>query len=85
MEILKPSLTEITTKYYVRNSLKDVRNFKDKYITIFVNIFLFLLFIILVGGLLYYKYKGKLSPQEKAIKEREKKIISFSKITPNIL
>jgi hypothetical protein len=80
MEILKPSLTELTTKYYVRNSLKEVRKFKDKYITIFVNIFLFLLFIILVGGLLYYKYKGKLSPQEKAIKNREKKLYIFQKL-----
>ena len=42
MDIVKPSLTEFTTKYYVRHSLKEARIFKDKYITIFVNIILFL-------------------------------------------
>ena len=71
MEITKPSLTEFYTKYYVRHSLKEVRVFKDKYITIFANIFLFLIFVLLVGGLLLYKYKGKLTPQEKKNKERK--------------
>jgi hypothetical protein len=80
MESLKPSLTELTTKYYIRNSLKEVRQFKDKYITIFVNIFLFLLFIGVIGGLLYYKYKGKLTPQEKKVKEQEKKRYLFQKL-----
>ena len=80
MEFTKPSLTEFTTKYYIRNSLREVRQFKDKYITIFVNIFLFLVLISLIGGLLYYKYKGKLTPQEKIIKEREKKLYLFQKL-----
>ena len=62
MDFAKPSLTEFTTKYYIRNSLKDVRQFKDKYITIFFNISLFLLFIVIGSGLLFYKYKGKLTP-----------------------
>ena len=80
MELSKPLLTEFSTKYYIRHSLKDVRRLKDKYITIFVNIFLFLLFVGLVGGLLYYKYKGKLTPQEKKQKEQQKKQYIFQKL-----
>ena len=80
MELNRPSLTEFNTKYFVRHSLKETRNFKDKYITIFVNIFLFILFVGTIGGLLYYKYKGKLTPEEKAMKERQRKLYLFQKL-----
>ena len=80
MEFAKPLLTEFSAKYYIRHSLKEVRRLKDKYITIFVNIVLFLLFIGVCAGLLYYKYKGKLTPQEKSIKERQKKMYLFQKL-----
>jgi len=80
MEILKPSLTNLTTKFHIRMSLKESRQFKDKYITIAVNILLFLAFVILFGSLLYYKYKGKLTPQEKHIKDNQKKQYLFQKL-----
>ena len=80
MDLSKPSLTEFSTKYYIRHSLKEVRRIKDKYITILVNILLFLLFIGTIGGLLYYKYKGKLTPEQKKLKEQEKKIYIFQKL-----
>jgi len=80
MDIVKPSLTEFTTKYYVRHSLKEARIFKDKYITIFVNIILFLSFIMLFGGLLYYKYKGKLTPEEKYRISKQKQQYIFEKL-----
>jgi len=80
MEIVKPSLTEFTTKYYIRHSLKETRLFKDKYITIFINIFLFLLFFMTLGGLLYYKYKGKLTPEEKYNISKRKQQYIFEKL-----
>jgi hypothetical protein len=80
MDLSKPSLTEFSTKYYIRHSLKEVRRIKDKYITILVNILLFLLFIGTIGGLLYYKYKGKLTPEQKKLKEQEKKMYIFQKL-----
>lgn len=79
MDFPKPALTEFSTKFYLRNSLREVRRFKDKYITIFANILLFCLFIGIFGGLLYYKYKGKLTPQEKIQKEKVKKQYLFQK------
>ena len=80
MEFTKPVLTEFTTKYYIRHSLKEARAFKDKYLTIFANIFLFILFIGIACGLLYYKYKGKLTPEEKYNKDNEKKQYLFEKL-----
>jgi len=53
---------------------------KNKYITIIVNICLFLLLIGVISGLLYYKYKGKLTPYEKKIKDQEKKIYLYKKL-----
>ena len=80
MEITQPLLTEFNTKYFVRHSLKEAREFKDKYITIFVNILLLLIFVLLIGGLLWYKYKGKLTPQEKKSKEQKEKMYLFQKL-----
>jgi len=73
MESLTPSLIENTTKFYLKNALKESRNIKNKYINLGVNIFLFLLFILLFFGFLLYKYKGKMTSEEKEIKDREKK------------
>ena len=80
MNYIKPSLTENATKYYIRKSLIEVRQFKDKYITIFVNILLLLILIGAISAFLLFKYKGKLTPQEKVIKEREKKQYLFKKL-----
>ena len=80
MDFTKPTLTEFTTKYYIRNSLKEVRVFKDKYISIFANVFLLLLFILVIGGLLLYKYKGKLTVEEKLIQDNKKKQYIFEKL-----
>lgn len=80
MEFTKPSLTEFDTRYYIRHSLKESRKFKDKYITIFVNILFFLIFVFFLGGILLYKYKGKLTPQEKKNNEEKKKQYIFQKL-----
>lgn len=80
MEFIKPTLTEISTKYYIRNSLKEVRLIKDKYISICANVFLFVFFILVISGLLYYKYKGKLTPEQEVIKNNIKKQYIFEKL-----
>lgn len=80
MEYSKPLLTEFTTKFYIKNSLKEVRQFKNKYITVIVNILLFLLFIGGITLLLYCKYKGKPTKEELKIKENQKKQYLFEKL-----
>ena len=72
MEKITPALIENSTKFYLKTALKESRNIKNKYINICVNIFLFILFIIVIVGFLLYKYKGKLTPEEREKKAREK-------------
>ena len=38
------------------------------------------LFILVIGGFLMYKYKGKLTPAEMAIKNRKKQEYIFTKL-----
>lgn len=78
--LIKPSLIEYSTKYYIKNSLKQARAFKDKYITISVNIGLFLLLVSCISALLFYKYKGRLTPSESHKKSYEKKMYIYKKL-----
>ncbi len=80
MEYSKPLLTELTTKFYIKNSLKEVRTFKNKYISIIINILLLLFFVGTIALLLFYKYKGKPTPEEIKIKENQKKHYLFEKL-----
>lgn len=80
MEVLKPNLIEPSTKYYIKHALKESRKLKDYYINITVNILLFIFFGLFIGGLLLYKYKGKLTPEELKKKENEKKMFLMKKM-----
>ena len=80
MEARIPYLIENDTKFFIKHALRTSRNYKDKYINIATNILLFFLFIILFCGLLYYKYKGKLSQEEINYKDSEKKKYFFQKL-----
>jgi glucan phosphoethanolaminetransferase (alkaline phosphatase superfamily) len=78
--LIKPSLIENSTKYYISHSLKQTRALKDKYITIGVNIGLFILLISGIAALLLYKYRGKLSPYESHKKDYAKKMYIYKKL-----
>lgn len=80
MDVLKPNLIEPSTKYYIKHALKESRKLKDYYINITVNILLFIFFWLFIGGLLLYKYKGKLTPEELKKKENEKKMFLMKKM-----
>jgi hypothetical protein len=80
MEITKPLLTENMNKYLIKKSLRQVRNFKNYYITLIVNISFFILFVGTIIIFLYYRYKGKLTPEEKEAKEKLKKQYLFEKL-----
>jgi hypothetical protein len=69
---INPKLTEPGVKSFLNRALKDSHIYKEKYYNIVFNLGLFLFFIILVGLILYFKYKGKISPLEKVKKEKEK-------------
>jgi hypothetical protein len=79
-EFDKPTLIEPGVKYFLNETLKQCHIFKNKHNNHIMNIVLLSGFFILLGLILLYKYKGKLTPAEKINKNNEKKQYILSKI-----
>jgi hypothetical protein len=69
----KPVLTEPGVKYFMSEVLKTCKDKKSVFTNNIFNLVLFLIFILIMGGFLYYKYRGRLTPEEKDAKLREQK------------
>jgi hypothetical protein len=76
----KPILTEPGVRYFLNETLKQCHLFKEKYNNTMFNIWVTIAFFIILGLLLLYKYKGKLTPEEVVGKETQKKQYILSKI-----
>jgi hypothetical protein len=76
----KPMLTEPGVKYFINETLKQCHIFKENYQHIIFNIVLLVVFFIILGVLLLYKYKGKLTTEEIEEKKLLKKQYILSKI-----
>lgn len=68
----KPKLIEPGVKYFLNNVLKQSHIIKEKFYNTIFNIGMFIFFLLILGGILLYKYKGKLTPVEIAQKNKEK-------------
>ena len=79
-EYNKPILIEPGVKYFLSETLKQCHEFKNKYNNYIINIVLLILFIIILCFILLYKYRGKLTPVEKNMKEMQKKQYILTKI-----
>jgi hypothetical protein len=79
-ENTRPMLTEPGVKYFINETLKQCHCFKEKYQNMMFNIGLLVVFFIILGILLLYKYKGKLTREEMEEKELVKKQYILSKI-----
>lgn len=77
---MENSLTEPYIKYYIRNTLKKCREYKDVNINMFFNIGMTILFVFIIGLFLYSKYKGRLTPSEIAEKNKTKQNYIISKL-----
>jgi len=73
-------LTEPGVKYFLNETLKQCHKFKEKYQNMVFNIGLLIGFFIILGILLIYKYKGKLTPEEIEENDLEKKRYILSRI-----
>ena len=80
VENIRPMLTEPGVKYFINETLKQCHQFKEKYHNLNLNIGLLVVFFIILGILLLYKYKGKITPEEIEEKELQKKQYILSKI-----
>ena len=79
-EFNRPMLTEPGVKYFLNETLKQCHKFKEKHNNMIFNIGLLIVFFILLGIVLLYKYKGRLTPEEIEEKDIEKKRYILSKI-----
>jgi len=80
MEREHPRLVEVGMKSFLRATLKECHNFKSRHLSTIYNIGLAILFIILFISILYFMYKGRLTPEEKEIKENQKKQYIMTKL-----
>lgn len=66
-----PHLVAPGVKSFMDFTLKNCKQMKESYTTVAVNIGLTVTFIIVVGGFLYYKYKGK--PTREEVEQRKRR------------
>lgn len=68
----KPTLTEPGVKYFLSQALKQSHIIREKFHNTIFNIGMLIFFILILGFILIYKYKGKLTPIEIVKKNKEK-------------
>lgn len=64
-----PSLVEPGVKYFYNETLKNCNSLKSGYYNMFINLSLFIIFIIVVSLFLYYKKQNK--PSKKSLQNQE--------------
>ena len=79
-EFEKPRLTEPGIIYFLNETLKQCHIYKINYNNILINIGLFIGFLLILGAILFYKYKGRLTQSEKERKNKEKQEYILSKV-----
>ena len=66
-----PNLVESKAKVFLGGALRHSHDTKKRYMNHVYNFGLAILLVIVFGGFLLFKYKGRLTPVEKAIKKRK--------------
>lgn len=75
-----PKLIEPDVKYFLNETLKQCHIIREEFYNKLFNIGMFILFLMILGGLLVYKYKGKLTPIEIIKQNNEKQQYILEKI-----
>ena len=76
----RPVLIEPGVRSFLGETLKQCHKFKEEYYNTLFNIGLFIAFLIILAILLVYKYKGKMTEEEKYQKDLEKQQYVLEKI-----
>jgi uncharacterized membrane protein YciS (DUF1049 family) len=79
-QFTKPTLIEPGVKYFLNQTLKQCHITKSTFQNFIFNIGLFIIFLLILGFILIYKYKGRLTQIEKEKKNKEKQQYILSKI-----
>lgn len=77
---MEPKLIEPGVKYFLDATLKQCQKTKGKYESILFNITVFIIFFFVIGGILTFKYKGKMTNVEKEINSSKKQQYIMEKI-----
>ena len=75
-----PSLTEPGVKYFLRETLKNCHIKKESWFNTLWNCGFFLLFLVILGGVLAYRKREKLTPEEKKEKQEKDHTYMMTKI-----
>ena len=75
-----PNLIEPGTKYFMGGALKKVHLENTQYNSFLFNFCLFLMFVILLYGILSFRKKNKLTEEEKKEKDQLKKNYLLNKV-----
>jgi hypothetical protein len=75
-----PRLTEPGVRYFLSKSLQGCKNTKKIYYTRLTNAIMFVAFVVIIGGVLMYKYKGKPTPQQQNHREYVKQRYILDKV-----
>lgn len=79
-----PNLVAPGVKSFMDFALKNCRQMKDTYMTVVVNVTLTVVLAAVVGGFLYYKYKGKPTPAEVEDRKRRGQEYVMRKLGGNV-
>jgi hypothetical protein len=71
-EQVKPILTEPGVKYFLSYALKQSHIIRENFYNTIFNIGMLIFFFLILGAILLYKYKGRLTPIEIVQKNKEK-------------
>tara|TARA_B100000953_G_scaffold222511_1_gene184231 strand:- start:24 stop:440 length:417 start_codon:yes stop_codon:yes gene_type:complete len=75
-----PTLIEPGTRYFLKETLKKCNLKKNNYYSGILNFSLFLFFLLILGGFLFYKHKSKLTPKEKEEKKKTQQEYIMTKL-----
>ena len=73
-------LVEPGVRYFLRKTLRECREKKNILYSRFFNVALFIAFVSILGGILYYMYKGKLTPAQKKARKDKQELYLTEKI-----
>lgn len=76
----KPSLIEPGVRYFLNETLKNCKNKKQISEKININIALLMMFLFIIGSILYYKWKNKPTLEELKQRDNIKKHYILNKI-----
>ena len=76
----RPNLIEPGVKFFLKSTLKECNKFREKNYTIIYNIALGIGFLVVVSLILYFKYKGHITPEQQSLRLKKEKEYIMTKL-----